>query len=197
MKIFLFYIIDKEDIIEENYPAIIDDHVRMHEDGYFSCLYAWTNKKSLKEEFEITHNSNISMKEVYMDEDKFNSFSLEYSELELKIQELIRGCFNNDIEEVDTVKVVTTDREYEIILLYPTEALQRVWDNYDYMKNFFILYNHKVFNNQIMYLLKNYFFIEDSLIGYISEEDNKLFNDDILFNQFEIYIELYKNLLRG
>ena len=131
-----------------------------------------------------------------MSEEEFDGFADYYDELELKETELIIEVWSNGRQNVDGAKVLMTGREYEQILIFPSELMDIIWD-YDNMNELYYLYHNKAFNDKILYILKNIYFIDDSLTSYVSEQSNAFMADDLLFDQMETYVYLYKNLLKG
>ena len=195
MKVYIFYLVDT-DINETKYPAVCFDLVKTNK-SIKSVLYAWTTKKVYRDEFKFIHNDKLFRESVInMSEEEFDGFSDYYDEFELNETELIIEVWTNGRQNVDGAKVLMTGREYEQILIFPSELMDIIWD-YDNMNELYSLYHNKIFNDKILYILKNFYFIDDSLTSYVSEHSNAFMADDLLFDQMETYVYLYKNLLKG
>lgn len=103
----------------------------------------------------------------------------------------------NGLQQVTSVKVLLTEEEYESILNYITNLFDTFYE-IPHLENLYEIYSNQAFNANILYILKELLLIEDMVFGFLDESTvDKFQTSDIIFDQFEIYIRLYKNLLRG
>lgn len=196
MKIYAFYLFAK-DITPEEYPGVCDDLIRVTPKSEYA-LYAWTNSKEYRKEFKETREPKL-FKEKIFEIDHMGDMEVfldDYNDLELSKEELITGEYINGLQSVSGIKVLLTYREFDSVITFPVDSMSKIWD-FANMSDLYTLYSQKIFNPELLFILDHVFFIEDSITCFMSEVCNKEFTDDVIFDQFEIYIRLYKNLLRG
>lgn len=201
MKVYKFYL-TKKVIKYSRYPAISEDNIYETKKGKMSCLYGYTDSKTIRDEFIEYRNMNIfKLKEVDMTNDEYDLFMSKHPDECLEFNSFGTSIIENGFVRTRPVQLVVTNKEATTVFLdNDLIAEGALYDIFTDMSNYIVsndmfscIYNFpNIFKHDIMIALQ-YLEFPNVLIDYFSPESLELPFKTFAEDKLMCYIKLFGN----
>lgn len=197
MKVYCYYIYGQNILVDE-YPGVKADTIKRDSNGYEYSLYAYTNKKEFAKFFKETRNMDIFFEKIFeVSKEDFESFC-DSNQAYLLEEHIftIRGIENDRFIE-KPYKMVCTTMEYDSVcysehnifddMLY--NLIGNIGEFID-MVELFIPDLQQALRILHYESFKNYYVPTD-----IYDQDLE-YDNDLMLDQFKLYISLFTNTFK-
>lgn len=184
----MFYIFTKEDNNLSEYSAIFPSKIKK-KNGITYALYAWTKSKKDAEIFRKTRNMKLFFEKIiHIQKEDLEDFENKFEEERLSVfnyrgfgigKENIRICY---------YQILTTTYEYDFMFECGVNLFEEAMNEIDIN---LLLNLHHIIKGSIYQKIHQYFDFENIYEYQVPIDEYPWRNYN--FNQFESYIEMFKN----